>query len=135
MSLIPVHVDFVGQDAILQGTDWTRLIPFSASMVVYDPVVTAGALLRMAIKDPTLTTTYLSTAAGTIVLTWSDSTHLLVRVTAAGSSLVSNVSAPLPFTFQGAVWQVEAKSGITGFFDQIAEGTADMKAEVTTATT
>jgi hypothetical protein len=135
LSFIPVHVDYVGIDTILQGADWDRSVPFASSMTQYDPAMTAGAVIRGAIKTPDLATTYASTALGTMTLVWTDSTHLRVRVTAVGSAALSITGAPLPYVFQGAVFQIEGKSGLTSLVDQLVEGTADMKAEVVTTVT
>jgi hypothetical protein len=123
MSLTPARVDFVGVDRVLQGTDWERTVPMAQDMTAYDPALTVGAVLRGACKSADLATTYMSTAAGTMVLSFDDPLTLRVRFTSAGTSAAA--------AFNDGVWDVEAVNGLTLFVDRIAEGYAEMSREVT----
>ena len=125
MSLVPAEADFVGVDRILQGTDWARVVPMPQDMSAYDPALTPGALLRGALKTPDLMTVVASTELGTMVLSFDDVLSLRVQFTAAGTA------GALPR--KDLVWDVEAKNGLTGYIDRIAQGTAHLYREVTTA--
>lgn len=127
MSLKPVEADFVGEDRILQGTDWERTIPMGQSMVAYDPALTVGAVLRGSVRSRNLSTLYLSTAAGTMVLSFDDAFTLRVRFTAAGTA-----AAP---AFDDGWWEVEAVNGLSLRTDRIAQGVAQLYREVTTGAT
>lgn len=127
MSLSPVEADFVGEDRVLQGTDWSRTVPMAQDMTAYDPAVTVGAQLRGALKSADLSTVIASTEAGTMVLSFDDPFTLRVEFTAAGTAAASPQ--------RKAAWDVEAVNGFTGKVDRIAQGRADVYREVTTAST
>lgn len=127
MSLKPVEADFVGEDRILQGTDWSRTVPMTVDMTAYNPALTVGAVLRGAVRSSDLQTVHLSTAAGTMVLSFDDPFTLRVAFTAAGSA-----AAP---AFDNGWWEVEAVSGLSLKTDRIAQGAASHYREVTTGAT
>lgn len=133
-SLTPAIVDFIGAaNRVRKGTDWQREVNFTdsdgnpVSMLVYQPG--AGGLARMAIKDRTLATTYLSTSAGTIGLTWTGASQLRIWIPATASAAITG---SLPAT---CLFHVEARQGATGLIDRILEGRIEMDEEVVTTAT
>lgn len=130
-SFATQRFSFIGSDKIRKGADWIKEYQFLDSedapinMADYDPSV--GGSARMAVKSGDLATTYFSTAAGTIGLTWTDVSTLRLTVVAAASAALSGT---IPNT---AIFQVEAVSGTTGQTDRLLEGRIEMDFEVVTA--
>lgn len=127
VSLTPVVVDFVGDAEILQGADTVRVVRFLQSMVAFDPAVTPGAVLRGSVVSSDFATTHLTSEAAAIAFSWADDRTLEVLFTAAGTTLAN--------AFEGAIWQCEAKNGVTGKIERIAQGLADMSRESTLGAT
>lgn len=150
MSFIPATKHFVGfrpsddvsgapNDGIRQGTDWSRAQTFvdktgaSIDMSAFQPGF--GGLVRASFKSADRSTTYFSTAAGTVVLTWLDQYTLEVRVPAAASAAIAaptNVAPGLPARTipNTAIYSIEGVSGITGRTERLMEGRFEMDREV-----
>lgn len=129
MASFPTQsLHLIGSKKCRQGTDWIYDHLFQDSigndidMSSYQPG--SGGSVRMAVKDSTGTTTYLSTALATITLSWTGINQLSLFVPAAASDAVVG---PLP---NSCIYQVEGIQGPTGRVDRLLEGRFQMDKEV-----
>lgn len=149
MSFIPAVRSFTGfnpageNDGVRQGTDWSRAVVFTdvttGALIDMSAFQTGfGGIVRGAFKDKTRATTYFSTAAGTLVLTWLDANTLQVKIPASASSALSIAVDPafpertIPNT---ARYSIEGVSGVTGLVERILEGRFEMDRETVLTST
>lgn len=147
MSFIPAVRDFTGfkpsgaNDGVRQGTDWSRATAFvdSAGLPLDMSAFQSGfgGSVRGAFKDATRATTYFSTAAGTLVLTWLDQYTLQVKIPASASAAIAAPTdtkqvRTIPNT---AIYSIEGTSGVTGLIERLLEGRFEMDRELVTTGT
>lgn len=139
---IATRTNFLGTDAIVQGEDWSRVARFQKNtntdpdgdptwvdvdMSAYRPEF--GGLVRGAVKSQDLQTTYFSTEAGSMALSWLDNSRLTIAITDNASTALT---ATIP---SSARIQIEGVKS-TGVVQRILEGRIEMKAnEVVKAAT
>lgn len=121
MSLVPQKADLTSASQINQGTTWWREFDFGQDMSAY----ISGGGVRSQFKTAVGGTVVFSTAAGTVVASWT--TNAILRLTIPATATAAA-------TQTGGVYDVEFFTG-AGVVERPIYGQWSMDQEVTTSAT